>query len=79
MWVFDPQSIANEEPTTWWWNPLSYVTDEVKAATLAEHFASAIAASSIGQPTVGATQRLSSASTRCGGPGSTNASTPLPV
>jgi type IV secretory pathway TraG/TraD family ATPase VirD4 len=40
VWVFDPQSIANEEPTTWWWNPLSYVTDEVKAATLAEHFAS---------------------------------------
>jgi len=39
VWVFDPQSIALEEPT-WWWNPLSYVTDEVKAARLAEHFAS---------------------------------------
>ncbi|QCU79697.1 conjugal transfer protein (plasmid) [Citricoccus sp. SGAir0253] len=38
VWVFDPQSIALEEPT-WWWNPLSYVTDEVKAAKLAEHFA----------------------------------------
>lgn len=38
VWVFDPQNIAGEEPT-WWWNPLSYVTDEVKAATLADHFA----------------------------------------
>lgn len=39
VWPFDPQGIALEEPT-WWWNPLSYVTDEVKAAKLAEHFAS---------------------------------------
>ena len=39
VWVFDPQGIAREEPT-WWWNPLSYVTDEVRAAKLAEHFAS---------------------------------------
>ncbi|MBW9211755.1 TraM recognition domain-containing protein [Mumia sp. zg.B21] len=39
VWVFDPQSLALEEPT-WWWNPLSYVTDEVRAAKLAEHFAS---------------------------------------
>lgn len=39
VWVFDPQAIANEDPT-WWWNPLSYVTDEVRAAKLAEHFAS---------------------------------------
>ncbi len=38
VWVFDPQSIALEAPS-WWWNPLSYVTDEVKAARLAEHFA----------------------------------------
>jgi type IV secretory pathway TraG/TraD family ATPase VirD4 len=38
VWVFDPQGIAGEEPT-WWWNPLSYVTDEVRAAKLAEHFA----------------------------------------
>jgi len=38
VWVFDPQAIALENPT-WWWNPLSYVTDEVKAARLAEHFA----------------------------------------
>ncbi len=39
VWVFDPQGLADEEPA-WWWNPLSYVTDEVKAARLAEHFAS---------------------------------------
>jgi type IV secretory pathway TraG/TraD family ATPase VirD4 len=38
VWVFDPQSICNEEPN-WWWDPLSYVTDEVKASRLAEHFA----------------------------------------
>nr|WP_306298822.1 TraM recognition domain-containing protein [Cellulomonas iranensis] len=38
VWVFDPQAIANEPPT-WWWNPLSYVTNEVRAARLAEHFA----------------------------------------
>jgi type IV secretory pathway TraG/TraD family ATPase VirD4 len=38
VWVFDPQAIALEEPT-WWWNPLSYVVDEVRAAKLAEHFA----------------------------------------
>jgi type IV secretory pathway TraG/TraD family ATPase VirD4 len=38
VWVFDPQNIAGEEPN-WWWNPLTYVTDEVKAARLAEHFA----------------------------------------
>ncbi len=38
VWVFDPQGIASEEPR-WWWNPLGYVTDEVKAAKMAEHFA----------------------------------------
>lgn len=38
VWVFDPQAIALENPT-WWWNPLSYVTDEVRAAKLADHFA----------------------------------------
>lgn len=38
VWVFDPQGIALEQPN-WWWNPLSYVTDEVRAAKLAEHFA----------------------------------------
>lgn len=39
VFVFDPQGITLEEPT-WWWNPLSYVTDEVRASRLAEHFAS---------------------------------------
>lgn len=38
VWVFDPQGIVRE-PETWWWNPLDYVTDEVQAAKLAEHFA----------------------------------------
>ncbi len=38
-WVFDPQGVAGEAPT-WYWNPLSYVTDDEKAAELAEHFAS---------------------------------------
>jgi type IV secretory pathway TraG/TraD family ATPase VirD4 len=38
VWVFDPQGVAGEQPT-WWWNPLSYVTDENKAGNLAEHFA----------------------------------------
>ncbi|GAB2559276.1 type IV secretory system conjugative DNA transfer family protein [Kribbella endophytica] len=36
VWVFDPQGVADEEPT-WWWNPLSYVTDEVKARQFADH------------------------------------------
>lgn len=40
VWVFDPQGVALE-PATWWWNPLSYVTDEVHAQDLADHFASA--------------------------------------
>lgn len=40
VWVFDPQHVAGEQAATWWWNPLSYVTDEVQAAKLAEHFAS---------------------------------------
>lgn len=38
VWVFDPQAVAGEEPL-WWWNPLSYVTDEATAARLAVHFA----------------------------------------
>lgn len=38
VWVFDPQALSHESPT-WWWNPLSYVTDEVRAAKLAQHFA----------------------------------------
>ncbi len=40
VWVFDPQQLASE-PADWWWNPLTYVTDEVKAAKLAGIFAAA--------------------------------------
>jgi type IV secretory pathway TraG/TraD family ATPase VirD4 len=38
VWVFDPQRIA-DEPPAWCWNPLWYVTDEVRAAELADIFA----------------------------------------
>jgi type IV secretory pathway TraG/TraD family ATPase VirD4 len=38
VWVFDPQGIAGERPT-WWWNPLTYVTDVVKAKIMADNFA----------------------------------------
>ena len=38
VWVFDPQLICHEPPS-WCWNPLAYVTDEVKAAELADVFA----------------------------------------
>jgi type IV secretory pathway TraG/TraD family ATPase VirD4 len=34
VWVFDPQSVA-AEPPSWWWNPLSYVTNVDKATRLA--------------------------------------------
>jgi type IV secretory pathway TraG/TraD family ATPase VirD4 len=37
VWVFDPQEVCGE-PNNWWWNPLSYITDETKARELAEHF-----------------------------------------
>ena len=40
VWVFDPQGVAGEA-ATWWWDPLSYVVDEVKAVTLARLFATA--------------------------------------
>ena len=40
VWIFDPQRIANEPPS-WWWNPLSYVTDVTKARDLAKTFADA--------------------------------------
>lgn len=38
VWIFDPQKVAGAEPT-WWWNPLTYVTDVDKAARLAGVFA----------------------------------------
>ncbi len=34
VWVFDPQAVA-AEPPSWWWNPLSYVTNVDKATRLA--------------------------------------------
>ncbi|WP_170119969.1 type IV secretory system conjugative DNA transfer family protein, partial [Branchiibius hedensis] len=34
VWVFDPQQVALE-PADWWWNPLTYVTDDTKARGLA--------------------------------------------
>jgi len=37
VWVFDPQGVAGEAPT-WWWNPLSYVTDSERATELATNF-----------------------------------------
>lgn len=40
MWVFDPQGLVDER-ATWYWNPLTYVTDETKAQALAEVFVSA--------------------------------------
>lgn len=37
VWIFDPQGVAGEQPT-WWWNPLSYVTDSERAAEMANNF-----------------------------------------
>ena len=38
VWLFDVQGVVGEDPS-WWWNPLTSVTDEVSAARLADHFA----------------------------------------
>jgi type IV secretory pathway TraG/TraD family ATPase VirD4 len=38
VWIFDPQQVA-DEPPAWWWDPLTYVTDEVQAEKLAAQFA----------------------------------------
>lgn len=37
VWIFDPQKVVGEEPT-WYWPPLSYVTDIEKATRLAAIF-----------------------------------------
>ena len=37
VWVFDPQGIA-DEPQSWWWDPMSCVTDAVAARALTEVF-----------------------------------------
>lgn len=39
-WVHDPQNIAHEEPT-WYWNPLSFVTDLTQAEKLVDLFVAA--------------------------------------
>jgi len=43
VWVFDPQNVAatvaDGAAPTWWWNPLTYVTDESKAEKLAAQIA----------------------------------------
>lgn len=44
FWCFDPQRIADYHegsPAPWWWNPLTYTTDETKALSLARLFANA--------------------------------------
>lgn len=40
VWVFDPQEVA-DEPASWFWNPLTFVTNEVKAVELATLFSDA--------------------------------------
>ncbi len=37
VWAHDVQGIIGEEPT-WWWNPLSFVTDTETAEKLADVF-----------------------------------------
>lgn len=41
VFVFDPQQIVHERQD-WWWNPLSYVTDDTKARKLAGYFSSSV-------------------------------------
>ncbi|GAB2939477.1 hypothetical protein GCM10027047_39490 [Rhodococcus aerolatus] len=41
VWVFDPQRVRGTDPT-WWWDPLSYVTDLATATKLAAVFAAAV-------------------------------------
>ena len=40
VWIFDPQGIADGQPT-WWWNPLDMATDLAGARNLAGLFAAA--------------------------------------
>ena len=37
VWAFDPQGIA-DEPQSWWWDPMSCVTDAVAARAMTEVF-----------------------------------------
>lgn len=41
VFVFDPQQIVHERQD-WWWDPLSYVTDDTRARKLAGYFSSSV-------------------------------------
>jgi type IV secretory pathway TraG/TraD family ATPase VirD4 len=41
VWVFDPQSQA-AEPPSWWWNPLTFIGDNIVKAHMAASFFSGI-------------------------------------
>lgn len=49
VFVFDPQKIVGEK-STWWWNPLSTITNGSEANSLAEHFASGSRSPQAGPP-----------------------------
>lgn len=40
VWAFNPQKISPDQ-ATWWWDPLSYVTDDEKAQKLSDIFKAA--------------------------------------
>lgn len=40
VWTFDPQGLTGE-PAAFWWNPLGFATNQVRAAELADVFAAA--------------------------------------
>jgi len=42
LWIFDPQKVVAQDPPTWWWNPLTYVTDIAKASAMASLFSAAV-------------------------------------
>jgi len=44
LWIFDPQKVVGQDPPTWWWNPLTYVTDIAKASAMASLFSAAVGA-----------------------------------
>jgi len=44
LWIFDPQKVVAQDPPTWWWNPLTYVTDIAKASAMASLFSAAVGA-----------------------------------
>ncbi|UGQ13158.1 TraM recognition domain-containing protein [Yinghuangia sp. ASG 101] len=41
VWVFDPQQLAGEPPS-WWWNPLSFIGDNIAKAVMLGSFFSGI-------------------------------------